>query len=78
MRALNNIRITVLAHTMGNLGILKAGAEFSVLDPAYPNDQQCMYLDVAQLKGLISIAKALQEDGGISGKVHSWINQHLH
>lgn len=62
---------------MGNLGILKAGAEFSVLDPACPDDQQCMYLDVAQLKGLISIAKTLQEEGGISGKVHSWINQHL-
>ena len=60
-----------------SLGVLKTGAAFSVLDPAYPDDRQCIYLDVARPKGLIAIAKASQEDGQISGKVRRWINENL-
>jgi len=35
------------------MGVLKAGATFSVIDPAYPPTRQNIYLEVAQPKGLI-------------------------
>lgn len=40
------------------LGTLKAGATFSVIDPAYPPARQNIYLQVAKPKGLIVIKKA--------------------
>lgn len=40
------------------LGVLKAGATFSVIDPAYPPARQNIYLQVAKPKGLIVIKKA--------------------
>lgn len=40
------------------LGVLKAGATFSVIDPAYPPARQNVYLQVAKPKGLIVIKKA--------------------
>lgn len=40
------------------LGVLKAGATFSVIDPAYPPARQNIYLQVAKPKGLIVIRKA--------------------
>ena len=58
-------------------GVLKSGAAFSVLDPIYPDDRQCIYLEVAQPKGLIVIAKASQEAGRISSNVRNWIDEHL-
>ncbi|KAI9715612.1 MAG: large subunit of alpha-aminoadipate reductase [Chrysothrix sp. TS-e1954] len=57
------------------IGILKAGATFSVLDPQYPDDRQIIYLDVSRPKGLIVIEKARAE--GLSPKVSSWISQNL-
>ena len=58
-------------------GVLKSGAAFSVLDPIYPDDRQCIYLEVAQPKGLIVIAKASQEAGRISSNVRNWIDENL-
>ncbi|KAK9369236.1 hypothetical protein V1509DRAFT_620127 [Lipomyces kononenkoae] len=40
------------------MGVLKAGATFSVIDPAYPAARQNIYLSVAQPKGLIVLKKA--------------------
>ncbi|ODQ78736.1 hypothetical protein BABINDRAFT_162428 [Babjeviella inositovora NRRL Y-12698] len=40
------------------MGVLKAGATFSVIDPAYPPARQNIYLQVSQPKGLIVIKKA--------------------
>ncbi|KAL3233803.1 L-2-aminoadipate reductase [Nakaseomyces bracarensis] len=44
------------------MGVLKAGATFSVIDPAYPPARQTVYLDVAKPKGLIVIRAAGQLD----------------
>ncbi|KAL6453842.1 LYS2 L-2-aminoadipate reductase large subunit [Candida maltosa Xu316] len=40
------------------MGVLKAGATFSVIDPAYPPARQNIYLSVAKPKGLIGLEKA--------------------
>ncbi|EDO15610.1 hypothetical protein Kpol_1006p6 [Vanderwaltozyma polyspora DSM 70294] len=40
------------------LGVLKAGATFSVIDPAYPPARQNVYLSVAKPRGLIVIRSA--------------------
>ncbi|CAR24217.1 L-aminoadipate-semialdehyde dehydrogenase [Lachancea thermotolerans CBS 6340] len=44
------------------LGVLKAGATFSVIDPAYPPARQTVYLGVARPRGLIVIRAAGQLD----------------
>ncbi|KTB02657.1 L-aminoadipate-semialdehyde dehydrogenase large subunit [Nakaseomyces glabratus] len=44
------------------MGVLKAGATFSVIDPAYPPARQTIYLGVAKPKGLIVIRAAGQLD----------------
>ena len=59
------------------LAVLKAGATFSVVDPAYPPDRQTVYLDVARPKGLIVIEKASKEEGRLSDEVRGWINENL-
>ena len=59
------------------MGILKAGATFSVLDPAYPADRQIIYLEVAQPRALITIAKATKEAGTLSSKVRTYIDTSL-
>ena len=59
------------------MGILKAGATFSVLDPAYPPDRQNIYLEVAKPKALVVIAKATQEAGEVSDKVRAFISANL-
>jgi L-2-aminoadipate reductase len=59
------------------MGILKAGATFSVLDPAYPPDRQNIYLEVSQPRALIIIAKATKEAGGLSEKVRSFVDSEL-
>lgn len=59
------------------MGILKAGAALSVVDPAYPADRQIIYLDVAQPRALIVIDKALREEGGLSSRVTDWISSNL-
>jgi L-aminoadipate-semialdehyde dehydrogenase len=60
------------------MGILKAGATFSVIDPAYPPDRQNIYLDVARPKALVVIAKAAREAGELTDKVRSFIQENLH
>ncbi|KAJ3386880.1 large subunit of alpha-aminoadipate reductase [Lobulomyces angularis] len=40
------------------MGVLKAGATFSVIDPAYPPSRQNVYLSVAQPRGVIILKKA--------------------
>lgn len=40
------------------LGVLKAGATFSVIDPAYPPARQNIYFSVARPQGLIGLRKA--------------------
>lgn len=40
------------------MGVLKAGATFSVIDPAYPPARQNVYLTVAKPQGLIGLEKA--------------------
>ncbi|KAJ5679318.1 hypothetical protein N7462_007562 [Penicillium macrosclerotiorum] len=59
------------------MGILKAGATFSVIDPAYPPERQNIYLDVARPRALINIAKATRDAGELSDIVRSFINETL-
>ncbi|ORY56133.1 L-aminoadipate-semialdehyde dehydrogenase-like protein large subunit [Pseudomassariella vexata] len=59
------------------MGILKAGATFSVIDPSYPPDRQIIYLDVARPRALVVIDKATQEAGQISDKVRAFISETL-
>ncbi|EEP80264.1 L-aminoadipate-semialdehyde dehydrogenase large subunit [Uncinocarpus reesii 1704] len=59
------------------MGILKAGATFSVIDPAYPPDRQNIYLDVARPRALINIKKATQDAGELTEKVRAFINDNL-
>ncbi|KAI8088262.1 L-aminoadipate-semialdehyde dehydrogenase [Thamnidium elegans] len=51
------------------MGVLKAGATFSVIDPAYPPARQEIYLSVAKPRGLI----VLQEAGKIADSVREYI-----
>ncbi|RMD41769.1 hypothetical protein DV735_g3373, partial [Chaetothyriales sp. CBS 134920] len=60
------------------MGILKAGATFSVLDPAYPPDRQNIYLEVAQPKALVIIERATREAGQLDAKVRSFISDNLY
>ncbi len=60
------------------MGILKAGATFSVIDPSYPPDRQNIYLDVARPRALVVIEKATKEAGELTDKVRSFIKENLH
>lgn len=59
------------------MGILKAGATFSVIDPSYPPDRQNIYLDVARPRALVVIDKATREAGELTDKVRSFIKENL-
>ena len=59
------------------MGILKAGATFSVIDPSYPPDRQNIYLDVARPKALVVIDKATKEAGELTDKVRMFIKENL-
>lgn len=59
------------------LGVLKAGAAFSVIDPLYPADRQITYLKVAQPRALINLEKATQDAGELSDNVKSFIKDTL-
>jgi L-aminoadipate-semialdehyde dehydrogenase len=59
------------------MGTLKAGATFSVIDPAYPADRQIIYLDVARPRALVVIDKATQEAGPLSQTVREYISSTL-
>lgn len=60
------------------MGVLKAGATFSVIDPAYPPDRQNIYLEVAQPRALVIIKKAREEAGELSETVRSFIGTNLY
>lgn len=55
------------------MGVLKAGATFSVIDPAYPPARQTVYLKVANPQGIIGIKKA----GVIDDLVENYIKDEL-
>ncbi|CEP61522.1 L-aminoadipate-semialdehyde dehydrogenase LALA0_S03e04742g [Lachancea lanzarotensis] len=55
------------------MGVLKAGATFSVIDPAYPPARQTIYLGVAKPKGLIVIRAA----GKLDQLVEDYISSEL-
>jgi L-aminoadipate-semialdehyde dehydrogenase len=55
------------------MAILKAGATFSVIDPAYPPSRQSVYLQVAQPRGLI----VLRDAGKINPTIREFISNEL-
>ncbi|KAH9990943.1 L-aminoadipate-semialdehyde dehydrogenase large subunit [Russula compacta] len=55
------------------MGTLKAGAAFSVIDPAYPPSRQTIYLRVAQPRGLVILKGA----GNINPTVRAFIASEL-
>lgn len=55
------------------LGVLKAGATFSVVDPAYPEARQNVYLEVSKPKGLVVLKKA----GVLGDLVRDYIGKEL-
>ncbi|CCK68590.1 L-aminoadipate-semialdehyde dehydrogenase KNAG_0B01430 [Huiozyma naganishii CBS 8797] len=55
------------------MGVLKAGATFSVIDPAYPPARQTIYLGVAKPRGLIVIRSA----GKLDQLVEDYITREL-
>jgi L-aminoadipate-semialdehyde dehydrogenase len=59
------------------MGVLKAGATFSVIDPAYPPERQKIYLEVAQPRALVNIEKATLEAGPLSRIVRDYITKEL-
>ncbi|KAI9889228.1 MAG: large subunit of alpha-aminoadipate reductase [Vezdaea aestivalis] len=59
------------------MGILKAGATFSVLDPSYPALRQIDYLDVSRPRALVSIARATKDAGQLEANVRSFIDSEL-
>jgi len=59
------------------MGTLTSGATFSVLDPAYPPARQTIYLEVAQPKALINIARATDESGQLAPTVRRYIDEEL-
>ncbi|KAF5351008.1 hypothetical protein D9756_008378 [Leucocoprinus leucothites] len=55
------------------MAVLKAGATFSVIDPAYPASRQTIYLQVAQPRGLVVLKGA----GKISPTVRDFLSTEL-
>ncbi|KAK0249101.1 large subunit of alpha-aminoadipate reductase [Friedmanniomyces endolithicus] len=59
------------------MGVLKAGATFSVIDPAYPPERQKVYFEVALPRALVIIEKAT--DGKPLDKiVRDYVDANLH
>ncbi|KAN0127247.1 alpha-aminoadipate reductase [Lactarius tabidus] len=70
--------VMVYAHRSVDLVVavvatLKAGAAFSVIDPAYPPSRQTIYLRVAQPRGLI----VLKDAGTINPTVRAFVSSEL-
>ncbi|SCV68153.1 BQ2448_274 [Microbotryum intermedium] len=55
------------------MGVLKAGATFSVIDPAYPPARQIIYLQVAQPRALVVLAAA----GSLLPPVRKYVTESL-
>ena len=60
------------------MGVLAAGATICILDPAYPPTRQKIYLEIAEPRAIISLAKATDEAGELAPLVRSYIDQELH
>ena len=60
------------------LGVLASAATVSILDPAYPPVRQKIYLEIAQPRAMINIAKATDEGGPLAPLVRSYIDEELH
>jgi L-aminoadipate-semialdehyde dehydrogenase len=56
------------------MGVLKSGATFSVIDPAYPPARQNIYLSVAKPQGLIVLEKAGTLDSLVSDYIKTDLN----
>ena len=56
------------------MGILKSGATFTVIDPAYPVDRQIIYLKIAQSRGVISLGAAGKVDPAVQEFIDSKLN----
>ncbi|KAL1670854.1 hypothetical protein EV122DRAFT_256900, partial [Schizophyllum commune] len=56
------------------MAVLKVGATFSVIDPAYPASRQIIYLRVAQLRALVVLKGA----GTIGPSVREFLSTELH
>ena len=54
-----------------------SSATISVLDPAYPPARQKIYLEVAQPRALVQIARATKEAGPLAPIVRSYIDDEL-
>ena len=70
--------VTVYAHrgvdlVVAVLGVLKAGATFSVIDPSYPPSRQNIYLQVARPRALVVLRKA----GTVHEQVRRCIQEEL-
>ncbi|KAL5606376.1 hypothetical protein BROUX41_002793 [Berkeleyomyces rouxiae] len=59
------------------MGALRAGLTVTVLDPLYPADRQIIYLEVAQPKFLVQIARATEDAGQLADKVREYIDTSL-
>eukprot|EP00051_Salpingoeca_urceolata_P007651 m.99362 g.99362 ORF g.99362 m.99362 type:complete len:1315 (-) comp15332_c1_seq1:111-4055(-) len=71
-------RVALYAHrstaiVIGIMGILKSGATFTVIDPAYPVKRQTVYLEVSQPRGIITLAAA----GKVGAEVQEYIDSKL-
>ncbi|KAK4052215.1 putative NRPS-like protein biosynthetic cluster [Microbotryomycetes sp. JL221] len=55
------------------MGVLKAGATFSVIDPAYPPARQTVYLQVAKPRALVILAAA----GSLLPPVRAYVEKEL-
>jgi len=68
--------VAIFAHrstaiVLAIMGVLKAGATFTVIDPAYPSERQIIYLEVSEPKGFITLQKA----GNLMPDVQTYINE---
>jgi L-aminoadipate-semialdehyde dehydrogenase len=59
------------------MGVLASGATMSVLDPLYPPSRQHIYLEVAQPRALVNIARATDEAGPLAPLVRRYIDDEL-
>ena len=59
------------------MGVLASAATVCILDPAYPPIRQKIYLEIAQPRAMINIAKATDEGGPLAPLVRSYIDEEL-
>lgn len=59
------------------MGTLASAATMSVLDPLYPPNRQQVYLEVAQPRALVNIARATAEAGPLDASVRRYLDEEL-